>query len=190
MDYKNYIQSRDMSWKILIDMDITALPVPIISICRKLNIFVGYDEELIGGSNDGYSTITPTGAKIAINPSCNKQRKRFTIAHELGHILLDHVGKYELVNREPSSEDNPIEQAANVFASRLLAPACVLKGCDVQSAAEISKLCDISIMSAEYRFKRYQELVKRDKFFISPLERTVYAQFKEFIQGHQQGALY
>lgn len=185
MNYKDYIMSRDMTWKILIDTNINALPVPIVSICHKLGIFVGYDNDLANYNNDGYSTIISGSAKIAINPMCSKQRKRFTVAHELGHILLGHVGEYNLINREPSPDDNPIEQAANVFAIRLLSPICVLKGCHVRSANDISKLCDISITSAEYRFKRYQELIKRDKFFLSLLERKVYEQFEQFIQDHQ-----
>lgn len=40
----------------------------------------------------------------------NRQRKRFTVAHELGHIMLGHVGHYELINREILPNDNPIEQ--------------------------------------------------------------------------------
>lgn len=190
MDYKKYQNARDLSWTLLLDLHIESLPVPIISICNNLNLFVGYDECLIDKNNDGYSTITPTGGKIAVNPNCSKERKRFTIAHELGHILLGHVGKYELVNREPSPSDNPIEQEANVFASRLLAPACVLWGCKVISANQISELCSISLTAAEYRFKRYQVLLKRNKFLISPLEQSVYKQFKQFIQDHQQDACY
>lgn len=98
---------------------------------------------------------------------------------------MGHVGKYELVNREPSPNDNPIEQAANVFASRLLAPACVLWGCGVRSADEIAELCKISHIAAEYRFTRLTELYERNKFLTSPLERKVYQQFSEFIEQNQ-----
>lgn len=59
---------------------------------------------------------------IFVSSNVSRARQRFTTAHELGHILLGHVGRYKLVNREPDPRDTPIEQAANVFASRLLAP--------------------------------------------------------------------
>jgi Zn-dependent peptidase ImmA (M78 family) len=108
-------------------------------------------------------------------------RQRFTVAHELGHILLGHAGKYELVNREPSANDNPIEQAANVFASRLLAPACVLWGCGIQMAGQIANMCDISQIAAEFRMARMAKLYARGKFLTSPLERAVFAQFESFI---------
>ena len=105
--------------------------------------------------------------------------------HELGHILLGHVGQYPLVNREPQTTDNPIEQAANVFAARLLAPACVLWGCRVQSAADIERLCHVSRQAAEYRMERMRLRYARDRFLTSPLEGAVYRQFEEYIKTHR-----
>lgn len=93
--------------------------------------------------------------------------------------------RYDLVCREPDPGDNPIEQAANVFASRLLAPACVLWGCGVQSAEDIEQLCDISRAAAEFRWTRMQELYRRQRFLTSPLERLVYDQFADYIRGHR-----
>ena len=87
--------------------------------------------------------------------------------------------------REPEPGDNPIEQAANVFASRLLAPACVLWGCGVQSAEDIERLCDISRAAADFRWSRMQELYRRQRFLSSPLERLVYDQFADYIKGHR-----
>ena len=120
-----------------------------------------------------------------VRAGCYPPRQRFTAAHELGHILAGHVGKYTLVNREPSPQDNPIEQAANVFASRLLAPACVLWGCGVQTAEEIQQLCQISRQAAAYRMERLRVLYARQRFLTSPLERAVYEQFREYIKTHR-----
>ena len=179
----NYKKSRDLSWEILIKNNVSSLPVNIIELCRNMNITVKY--YISSDDNDGQSMILRGKPIIFVNRNCNLQRQRFTVAHELGHILLGHVGKYKLVNREPSPNDNPIEHEANIFASRLLAPACVLWGCNVQNADEISKLCGISRQAAEYRLKRMQELYTRNKFLISPLERQVYAQFTDFIFKHK-----
>lgn len=104
------------------------------------------------------------GPIILVNKGDSAERQRFTAAHELGHIMLGHVGKYKLVNREPSPNDNPIEQAANVFASRLLAPACVLWGCNIHTADEIAVNCKISRQAAEYRAARMEILYKRNAF--------------------------
>lgn len=186
MNYKEYKNARNLSWNILIQEKITELPINIVKLCKHLGIKVKY--YIPTDDNDGECTIIKNVPYILVNKNCSKQRKRFTIAHELGHILLDHVGKYQLVNREPSPTDNPIEQSANVFASRLLAPACVLWGCNVQNADEIVKLCDISKQAAEYRMERMKELYQRNKFLISPLEKQVYKQFENFILNHQHQA--
>jgi len=61
-----------------------------------------------------------------------------------------------------------------VFASRFLAPACVLWGLNVHTAADIARFCEISKEAAEIRAKRMAELYKRNMFLTSPLERRVY----------------
>lgn len=187
MDYKDYQQARNMSWEILIQENIRELPINIVELCHSLGIEMKYDNELV---EDGHCTIHNGVPYIVINPDSTRQRKRFTIAHELGHLLLGHVGKYELVNRDPSPNDNPIERAANVFAGRLLAPACVLWGCNARTAEDIMELCDISAAAADIRAQRLAVLYERGKFLTSPLERQVYEQFRVFITNHQHQASY
>ena len=184
MNYKNYQKSRDAAWQILIDFKISSLPVKISDLCRALGIEVKLAK--IDSDSDGFSFMKDGKPVILLNANCtNNGRLRFTCAHELGHIILGHVGAYELVSREPSPMDNPIEQAANVFASRLLAPACVLWGCRVKCAEDIVKLCDISYAAAENRMQRMNVLYARNKFLISPLERKVYKNFRAFIKHFQ-----
>jgi len=184
MNYNDYKISRNLAWEIILNEHITALPVNVSLLCENLGIALrSYDGYIDGVDSDGESTITTDGVPLIIyNRQKPRPRKRFTVAHEIGHILLGHVGKYQLVNREPSSEDNPIEQAANVFASRLLAPACVLWALNCQTPEEIMKVCDISYQAAEYRAARMQELYRRNMFLTSPLERQVYSQFLLFIE--------
>lgn len=183
MEYEKYKASRDLSWQILLDMEICRFPVKISDICRKLGVGIKIYQSQ--NHNDGFTTSVKGKTVIFVNGKCNIGRQRFTAAHELGHILNGHVGKYKLVNREPSKTDNPIEQEANVFASRLLAPACVLWGCNVQSAEDIMRLCDISHQAAEYRMERMRLLYERGKFLTSSLEREVYKQFSDYIKANK-----
>ena len=179
MNYSDYKVSRDLSWQIILQEKISSLPVQVSGLCRQMGLQVKYYNGGVG--SDGYSTIVDGVATIFVRKDCARRRQRFTAAHELGHILLGHVGKYNLVNREPSPDDNPIEHEANVFASRLLAPACVLWALDAWTAEAIMVLCDISYQAASFRAERMEVLRQRNKFLSSPLERKVYQQFSEFI---------
>lgn len=184
MDKKEYWALCCRVWKLLLQEQIDALPVSMSKLCRKLNIPVKqYIPE--GKEGDGKSTIIEGRPVIFVSSLCGRPRQRFTAAHELGHVQYGHVGKYRLVNREPVPTDNPIEQTANMFAARLLAPACVLWGCSVRSAADIMRLCDISEQSAEYRWERMRELYGRGRFLTHPLERAVYEQFSDYIRAHK-----
>ena len=183
MNYEHYKNARNLVWQILLQEGENSLPINVSQLCRKLQIQVKlYEPE---DDNSGECRIIGGTPVILVSRFDMPSRQRFTAAHELGHILLGHVGKHKLVKREPSSLDNPIEQEANVFASRLLAPACVLWGCNVKTAEDIIKLCDISRQAAEYRMERMNELYKRDMFLSHPLEREVYRQFYEYIREHR-----
>lgn len=186
-DYKDYKISRDLAWRVLLNEGVTELPVMVGAICRQMGIQVRYYTPK--DDNDGISTIVDGQPIILVSDKCGVARQRFTCAHELGHILLGHVGKYKLVNREPSRGDNPIEQAANVFASRILAPACVLWALDARTPEQIASLCQISHKAATFRAERMKLLYQRNRFLTSPEERAIYHQFRDYIARHRGGGL-
>lgn len=200
MDYSKYQKSRDLSWQILLDFRIGQLPVKVSEICKNYGIrvvrystanqlFQQFHLTDRSDTNDGFTFDNV----IFYNDSQPMERQRFTVAHELGHILL-HNGN-GMYNREPSVNDNPIEQEANVFASRLLAPACVLWGLGVTTAQQISNLCNISMQSAEFRMERMNLLYARESehlkkygrscFLLSPKEQAVYNQFLSYIKENK-----
>ena len=183
MNYKDYQNARDAAWRILIDCEVDRLPVSTSQLCKQMGVSLKlYRPE---DDNDGMSLIVDGHPCILVSSEASSARQRFTAAHELGHIILGHVGKYELRNREPATGDNPIEQAANVFASRILAPACVLWGCNAWEADDIMRLCGISRQAAQFRATRMAELRGRGKFLLSPLEREVYRRFLPYIEANR-----
>lgn len=185
MDYKNYKFARDLAWEILIRERVCALPVPMFQLCKQMGIAVKYDDGQLAEGSSGMAVKKGRKYIVIVRRDEPPQRQRFTVAHELGHILVGDVGRFKLVNREPSPMDNPIEMRANVFASRILAPACVLWGVGAKSAEDIAKLCDISETAAAFRWQRMQLLYARGIFLTSPLERQVFEQFKEYIDAHK-----
>ena len=198
MNYRNYQNTRDAAWRILLDCKVDRLPVRLNDICRRLKIRVlayGQNTKLIEQAclsqavhrTDGLTFYIGETPIVLFDEKMLPARAKFTVAHELGHIILGHVkpGGVTTVNREPHPNDEPEERAANIFAARLLAPACVLWGLDVHTTEEIMELCHISRQAAQFRANRMEELYQRNKFLISPLEREVYQQFQPFIQEYQ-----
>ncbi|MEM8988386.1 MAG: ImmA/IrrE family metallo-endopeptidase [Pseudomonadota bacterium] len=72
----------------------------------------------------------PSGWVVLVNTDHNRNRQRFTIAHEIGHFLLHR----ERAEEEGEVTDDyfyrafssPIEQEANAFAADLLMPTHLL----------------------------------------------------------------
>lgn len=195
MDYRGYQNARDAAWRILLDCNVDRLPVDLNAVCRKLKIRVlSYSDgsRIIERAHLGQAVHRTDGMTfymrktpvILFDEKMIPPRIKFTIAHELGHIVLGHVkpGGITTANREPQPGDAPEERAANQFAARLLAPACVLWGLGVHAPEDIMRLCRISRQAAEFRAGRMEELYRRNRFLTSKLEKEVYARFQPFIQ--------
>ncbi len=74
----------------------------------------------------GMTVISPGRVPLILyDPALPLPRRNFTIAHELGHLLLHHG-----TNRQGCTEGSPEEQerAADAFASLLLAPPVLIAG--------------------------------------------------------------
>lgn len=74
---------------------------------------------------------------IRIPPTDTPERKRFSIAHELGHLLMDHV---ESIQKVCSNDDmmnwyqSTQETQANFFASELILPSMLVsRRCDIEN---------------------------------------------------------
>ncbi|MFC0187617.1 ImmA/IrrE family metallo-endopeptidase [Fictibacillus aquaticus] len=78
----------------------------------------------------------------------NKGRKRWTLAHELGHYVMNHnkISNNSSLARSSLTEDeyNEFESEANCFARELLAPPPVLNELMINDPNDISNLCEIS----------------------------------------------
>lgn len=194
----SYNSIRDLAWRVLLEHEVGELPVRVSSICRELGIALytfKQSEDLIHGyglwaltqNNDGFLVRAGDRYSIFYNGEQDKARSRFTVAHELGHYYLKHrAERYENIsfsgrNREPREADARLETEANMFAARLLAPACVLWALDAYEPRDIAQLCGISLSAAQFRARRLENLDSRKRFLSSSLEQQVYEQFLPFI---------
>ena len=185
--YGIYKKARNASWQALIDNKVDSLPVDIVRIVQNNGIRLLKNSQA-NELRDGESGISIFDGKqwfIIYDDSQPIGRKRFTVAHELGHIVVGHPLIAGFHARTTGGRLSQTESEANIFASRFLAPACVLWGLNVHDAADISRICEISKEAAEIRAKRMAELYKRNMFLTSPLERRVYNQFSNFIEQNR-----
>lgn len=194
MNYKSYQNARDAAWKVLIECGISELPIRPSEICRHYNwVLTDYitgerSIKLLGLAElkertDGFCAVTENHVYIFFDSSLPRGRQRFTVAHEIGHLILGHVGNgmATVENREPTGAEQEEERAANQFAARLLAPACVLHEIGTKTTEEIQELCGISKQAARFRAERIQELERRNRYYTNQLEQQVVKQFKSYI---------
>lgn len=183
--YGIYKKVRDASWQILIDNRIQSLPVNVIEIANNNEISVLKNSEVneLRDGEVGVSIFDGENWYIVYDDALDSLgRKRFTIAHELGHIFLGHPLFSGYHARSTDIKKPRTENEADSFAARLLAPACVLWGLNLHTAEEIAGTCKISMQAAEIRAQRMQELYKRNAFLTSPLEKQLYRQFEDYIK--------
>ncbi len=140
--------ARQLARKILRECDIDTPPVDIREIISNL----GYIYLEVPDFPDEVDAlfIEQNGEQYAtVNANHHPHRKRFSLAHELGHSRMGHTIDYY---DEPCSLDNPptgkrhsegeklFESEANAFAGELLVPLEMLK-------VEFKKIRDIDELS-------------------------------------------
>ena len=108
---------------------VNSAPVNIEQIIRNENIYIFENKELIGIS--GASLINNGNRIIVINNQEFPTRRRFTMAHELGHLILhqDRIFNFDendvsvFYRNEDSSKGEYVREIeANLFAAALLMP--------------------------------------------------------------------
>lgn len=155
-------------------------------------------EENLGTNADGYSDLKDSDLKIVLNTAIRYEpRKRFTLAHELGHIFISwHSDVTLCVTDNEYSEHNKLdiqEHEANVFASEILMPTEWVKEMLSKNGNRsleyiVNKLCNIantSIMACFYALENAMKsgnviVVDREmlfpKKFISDRRMVLYFQ--------------
>jgi Zn-dependent peptidase ImmA (M78 family) len=149
----------------------------------------GFDIKHYDFSNDVFNIDTISGAlvvqngvkTIGINNAESKARKRFTIAHELGHFFLNHGMKdgikldtYKLYRNEDSALGFKEEEIqANAFAAALLMPQNYLLNefkrlvsihfDNLKIIEELAESFGVSQISMSYRLNRLG-LMETDKY--------------------------
>jgi Zn-dependent peptidase ImmA (M78 family)/DNA-binding XRE family transcriptional regulator len=99
---------------------------PVRDICNHLEVNGVIIVELDAFEKfDGVSFVSDGGYPIIVlNRNFSNDRKRFTIAHELGHLLMHSINNPSI----PKHRKKELETEANIFASEFLMPEESIKG--------------------------------------------------------------
>lgn len=134
------------------------IPIDIMEVAKMmgLNIFQSdFSDESISG------LIIPKDKEIHVAKKDNYERKRFSIAHEIGHYVLHYNFGKDIENKEHVSYRNSDsslgfsikEIEANHFAAALLMPEDELKKIwkEEKDLENVARIMEVSIMALSIR---------------------------------------
>jgi Zn-dependent peptidase ImmA (M78 family) len=126
-------QIRTEAERLLNAAGISSPPVDLKAIARMLGASIRY--EPFEGEISGVLYKDQKNAIIGVSSLHHPNRQRFTLAHEIGHLVLHeldvHVDKgFRMVLRDSKSATatDPLEIEANRFAAELLMPSDMVRG--------------------------------------------------------------
>jgi Zn-dependent peptidase ImmA (M78 family) len=123
---------RDLASQLLSEAKTSRPPVPVEQIARNKGVIIRKGKVEAKVSGFLYRNAARGKAIIGVNNAQHPNRQRFTIAHELGHLLM-HTGDAVHVDAvkhrdHRSGEGTDIEEVeSNLFAAELLMPSQFLK---------------------------------------------------------------
>nr|DAK67164.1 MAG TPA: IrrE protein [Caudoviricetes sp.] len=128
-------------------------PIDLFSLCKIYGWKIKYynkkdNKEFLQISTDGFVVQNNNKYIIFLNKDMLLSRQRFTIAHEIGHIILGHhnLDGYNLIAN--NGLDTDVEQEANMFARLILCPPQITRYLP-KNANCISNLFKVSKQMAE-----------------------------------------
>lgn len=137
---------------ILKRLEIQTLPIPVEGILTQLGVTV---VRVPSASWSGAVVSSSSDATVYVNASEAPVRQRFTLAHELGHLMLHPLGT-EYRDHEFSG-GGPRETQANQFAAALLMPMWLVeqaRRARGTNGAVLCKLFDVSERAMTIRLEQ------------------------------------
>lgn len=135
------------------------VPVPLEKVTQHLNVTVRqvpYEGELAG-----MIMKTSSGIFVGVNSLHSRSRQRFTIAHEVGHLVLHnfdlHIDTHFPVKRRDETSSlaiDPEEIEANRFAAELLMPKEFVAQDILEREIDFENDDDIEVLARRYQVSR------------------------------------
>lgn len=115
----------------------------------------------------------------------SSERIRWTLTHELGHILCGHYSENTKIFSESLTEFEYKfkESEANYFTGLLLSNPVILNKLKIKSSFDIEVYCALSSEAAKYRFDNYKKWCKYK--IITSSDRYIIRNFKIYLESKQ-----
>lgn len=154
-------KAKQKAQQVIQEARIRVLPIPVEDLARRLGARLSYepfDEDI-----SGMLARLEGGTVIGINTAHAATRQRFSVAHELGHLVL-HQGRslildkrevrIDLRDRNSASGTDMQEIEANAFAAELLMPQQMVLDVVAKAVAKSPRIsADDFIREAASRFE-------------------------------------
>ncbi|MGE3745556.1 MAG: ImmA/IrrE family metallo-endopeptidase [Sphingomonadaceae bacterium] len=147
------------------------IPVPLVELCERLDIVSIDDLETDGFEAALVTDVNKSAGGILVAKGRSRQRRRYSIGHELGHFLIPtHVpgrdgrilcSQADFLRLDTKDQDRRkrMEAEANQFAALLLMPPHVLRSelakAGMPDLAKFAKLADLFDVSKQALASQY-----------------------------------
>ncbi len=172
--FDNLYSAREVAQLSLLSCNVRKLPVDITQICEHYGIATEPqtpNDELLG-----VSFIYKGLPVIFANKKEPASRYRFICAHEMGHILLGHVGAWQYSDDNRNMPHKSREREAMNYAAELLMPECVLIALGITGVSEIMSSCNVNYPTAFRTAKSIERRIKREDS-LTDIEQSLIRQF-------------
>ena len=138
-------------------IDPRKLPIPLSTIVDKLGYTV-YSLSKKDAPKNFVGAVDYSRKAIFVNDDDCYYRQRFTIAHEIGHILLHKHPAFIDYRKESGGYHDSKEQSANCFAANLLMPENVFVEKWMQTCGSLPMLSQLFAVSEDAVYFRAKNL--------------------------------
>jgi hypothetical protein len=144
-------------------------PIDIETLAKRMGVLDITPADLI---EDGHLEYTPRSTRIRIRNDIGNERRRFTIAHELGHLLLLDPNTKVVVHRTRNSGNNE-ERLCDEIAAALLLPAdwifdhYATRPHNLATVRQVARMTDASLSAVVARLQQvlsWPEMLLRWRF--------------------------
>jgi Zn-dependent peptidase ImmA (M78 family) len=123
---------------------------------KKKNMCISFSEDAFTLKNTVYYNDEQVSGRIM-----------FSLAHEIGHIALNHTA--------PCTEEQ--EKEADCFASYLIAPRMAIHYSGCKNHVDVSDMFGMSNEAAQYSFNDYRRWHRRAVYKMNDFDKAIYKHF-------------